>query len=283
MKLSGRVKFCGTQLDDLAPEIVIQGVDLGNSKENISAVDRLGGFGQRITGAHWQTLEASVTFGIDVPRTNLTRRMQIWDTVANWCANKAGWLSITFDGRETNTIAAPQGKALSVSNADYIAYMNKRMYADKVIMPSPGDMYDWTKEFTIIFRAYNIPFWQDEVVTSAASGTAASGTINMTIPGRIKTPVDITFQNKSGKTISSFKVWTKLSTITLTDISLGGSETITISHGTDGLMAIKKGSTSLYSKYTGSDDLLISPGKNYVKYEAERAGILTASVYGRYV
>ena len=281
MKLTRRVKVCGTQLDELAPEIVIQGVDLGNSKENISAVDRLGGFGQRITGAHWQTLEASVKVGINVPKINQSKRAQIWEQISNWCANKSGWLSITFDGRSTLMLPGPEWKGTTGGGST--VYQNRRMYVDKVIMPSAGDLYKWTDEYTIIFRAYNVPFWQDETATTVSSGVSKGMNIMLTVPGRVLTPVDVTFVNRSGQTINNFQVQTNQSVITLTGISLGGSATLTISHGTDGLMSIKKGSTSLYEKYTGSDDLLIGPGNQVISYSTDRAGLLTASVFGRYV
>lgn len=280
MQLTRRVKFHGVQLDGVAPEIVIRGVDPGTTKENITAADRLGGFGQRITGAHFQTLEAAVTFAIDIKRQNMSRREAVWGLIHDWAANRTGWLEITYDGRENM-----KGDAGIVTNSEgqILMAQGRRMYADKVIFPSSGDLFDWMKEYTITFRAYHVPFWQDVSATEVKGGVSASGTLGISVPGRVKTPVDITFQNMSGKTISNFEVWTGISRITLTDISLGGSETLTISHRNDGLMTIKRGGTSIYSHYTGSDDLLIGTGAQAVAYQTERAGVLTASVRGRYL
>lgn len=275
MILSRRVEFHGNQLDRVAPEIVIQSVDPGNPKENITAADRLGGFGQRITGEHWQSLEASVTFAINVPKNNMGRRVEVWNLVTAWAANRTGWLVMSFDGRN-----ATKGGGIYANGGQN---SRRRMYVDKVIMPSMGDLFKATNEYTIVFRAYNVPFWQDETPTIYKTDTVASATMNLNVPGLIQTPVSISFQNRSGATISNFKIWTALSTIILTDISLGGSETLTISHSDDGIMSIRKGSTSIYSKYTGSDDLLIGTGNKTLKFEATRAGQLTATIYGRYV
>lgn len=257
MILSKRVALGGVQLDELHDAIVIRSIDPGVPKETISAVSRMGGWGQRMTGQHWDTLEVSVTYAIDIPKHNLAVRRQIFDAVNTWALRK-GWLTVNWmEGR--------------------------RFWVDKVIIPGSGDLWGWTDDYTIVFRAYNVPFWQDELPAQAASGISASGRVTIQVSGNMPSVLDATFQNRSGMTINNFWVQANGQRITLSSLGLGGSATLTISHGTDGLLKIRIGSTSVYQKYTGADDLIVSPGSVAVDFGADRAGQLIVQSYGRWV
>ena len=257
MILSKRVALGGVQLDELHDAIVIRSIDPGVTKESVSAVTRMGGFGQRMTGQHWDTLEVSVSYAIDIPKREMALRRQIFDAVNAW-ALKKGWLTVNW-------------------------LENRRFYVDKVVLPGSGDMWAWTDEFTITFRAYNVPFWQDALPVQVSSGTAASGSVTVQVGGNVQSVLDVTFQNRSGMTINSFWVQANGNRITLSSLGLGGSSALTINHGTDGLLRIKIGSTSVYQKYTGADDLFVNPGNVGVTFAADRAGTLTVQSYGRWV
>ena len=257
MILSKRVALGGVQLDELHDAIVIRSIDPGVTKESVSAVTRMGGFGQRMTGQHWDTLEVSVSYAIDIPKREMALRRQIFNAVNAW-ALKKGWLTVNW-------------------------LENRRFYVDKVVLPGSGDMWAWTDEFTITFRAYNVPFWQDALPAQVSSGTAASGSVTVQVGGNVQSVLDVTFQNRSGMTINNFWVQANGNRITLSSLGLGGSSALTINHGTDGLLRIKIGSTSVYQKYTGADDLFVNPGNVGVTFAADRAGTLTVQSYGRWV
>ena len=257
MILSRRVALNGVQLDEIHEAIVIRGVDPGVTNETIGAVSRMGGFGQRVTGQHWETLDVTVRFAIDLPKKQLAERKAIFDSVIAW-ANSKGWLTFNY-------------------------MTNRRMYVDKVVFPDSGDMWDWTTEFPITFRAYNVPFWQDEMPNQAGNDLSSGGRLWVTVGGTVKSVLDVTFQNRSGMTVPNFQISTPDGSITLTDINLGGSETLTISHGTDGLLRILAGGRNVYEKYTGTDDLFVQPGVVAVDWSATRAGRITVQSYGRYI
>lgn len=257
MILRRRVSLAGVQLDEIHDAVVIRKVDPGTAVENITTADRMGGWGQRVTGAHTQALEASVSYAIDLPKTMLAERREIFDAVNSW-ATSGGWL-------RTNEMPG------------------RRMYVDRAVVPDGGDMRDWTREHQILFRAYNVPFWQDEDKASASSGTVSSGTVYLDVGGNAGSVLDVTFQNRSGKTISSFWVQANGHRITLSGMNLGGSASLVISHGNDGLLRITAGGTNVYSKYTGADDLYVNPGRVAVSFSAERAGILTVTNCGRWL
>lgn len=257
MILSRRVALGGVQLDEIHEAIVIRSIDPGVPNETINAVERMGGYGQRITGQHWNTLDVQVSYAIDVPKDQMELRRQIFEAVNAWALRK-GWLTVNY-------------------------MTNRRMYVDKAVIPGSRDLWEWTNEFTITFRAYSVPFWQDEIPSQAVSGIAASGNVTVQVGGNVESVLDATFQNKSGMTIQNFRITAAGNTIQLSGISLGGNASLSISHGTDGLLRIMKGSTSIYNKYTGADDLYVRPGWASVSYTADRAGILTVQNYGRYI
>jgi hypothetical protein len=256
MILSRRVALGGAQLDEISPWIVIRSVDHGVPKETISAVSQMGGSGQRITSAHWETMDVSVSYAIDLPKKRLEERRQIFEAVNAW-ANRGGWLTFSW-------------------------MPNRRLYVDKVILPSMGDAWDWTNEYTITFRAYGVPFWQEATPNQAASGVQSSGSLWLYTGGDVRGVLDATFQNQSGMTISNFSISTPWSSLSLSGISLGGYSALEIYHGTDGLLRITAGGSSVYGKYSGSDDLYVYPGGATVWFSADRAGVLTVRNYGRY-
>lgn len=256
MILSRRVALDGVQLDEIDDAIVIQSVDPGTSQENVSAVDRMGYAGSRITGSHWQPLEAGVTFGINIPKRELETRREIFDAVKKWAASK-GWLTMN---------EMPE----------------RRMYVDKVILPAAGDLWNWTNEFAIKFKAYNVPFWQDAEANQVQKTNVSTGSWQIEVGGDVKSVLDIDFKNTSGDTMTTFSISAGGNTISLTGISLANNGTLKIHHGTDGLLRILAGTTDVYEKYTGADDLYVEPGTVTVSLTAGKAGNLTIKNYGRY-
>jgi len=257
MILSKRVALDGVYLDEMHERIVIRSINTGVPHENITAVNRMGGAGQRITGEHWETLDVIVTVAIDVPKKELAYRRAIFDMINGWAARK-GWLTVNW-------------------------MQNRRMYVDKVIFPSSGDLWEWTNDYQITFRAYNVPFWQDALPAQASTGVVSQGNLSLQIGGLVTTVLDATFENRSGMTINNFLIRAQGSEIRLSSLGLGGNQKLSISHGTDGLLRIRIGSTSVYNKYTGDDDLYVDPSVVPVHFEADRAGVLTVMCWGRYL
>lgn len=235
MILSRRAALGGVQLDEIHEAIVIRSIEQGTAGETLNAVERMGGYGQRMTRQHYNSLDVNISYAIDVPKRNMALRREIMDAVNKWALQK-GWLTVNWmEGR--------------------------RVFVDHVVIPNGGDLWNWTDEYQITFRAYSVPFWQEEKGTKVKTPTAAKGRIWLAINGNVESPLDVDFKNMSGQKIDKFQVSANGKTITLTDLGLGGSSTLHISHGTDGLLQIKAGSTSVYEKYTGDDDIFLLPGE----------------------
>lgn len=259
MILSRRVALKGEQLDEIDEAIVIRSVDTGMSRNTAQSVNRMGGFGQRITGDHWETLDVNVAFAINVPKRELARRKEIFDRVITW-ANRRGWLTVNYiEGR--------------------------RLWVDRTEFPSPGDLWDWTGEYTLTFRAYNVPFWEDSAPTEVKAELVSGKNISRTIevPGNVTSVLDLHVRNRSGMAITAFTVVAGASKIGFSNLNLGGSETLVIDHGTDGLLRAKIGTRDVYGTMTGSDDLYVEPGVVTVKAEVARAVDLTIRAWGRWI
>ena len=263
MILSRRVALGNEHLDEIDDAVVIRGVDTGVAHESVNAVNRMGGFGQRMTQQHWETLEVRVTFAIDVNKRDLARRREVFDRVMAW-ANRKAWLRTT-------------------------AQPGKRMYADKVVLPSAGDLRDWTNEYTIVFRAYGVPFWQEVTPATLEIQKITEGKKAFEVGGTVRTVADVTARNISGKTINNLTILVGDSTFTFANLGLGGTETLTISHGNDGLLKIRAGTDSstrsVFSLRTpeSSDDLYVDPGIVTVGIESQRALRVTVKAAGRFV
>lgn len=256
MILSRRVSLGGVQLDELDESIVIRGIDTGVPHESLDAVSRMGGAGQRLVSQHWETLDVSVRWAMDIPKRQLARRREVFEAVTSW-AMQNGWLTVNY-------------------------MTGRRMYVDKTILPGSGDMWNWTDEFTITFRAYNVPFWQDEQPISIVRNGITTVSASINIPGQARTVLDVSFKNTSGASMDTLSVSAGGNTISLSGLGLASGSTVAISHGTDGLLRIMKGSTSVYDKYTGSDDLYVNPGACTVSITAGKTGNATISATGRY-
>lgn len=256
MILSRRASLGGVQLDELHEAIVIRSTDPGVPSEDVSNTARMGGYGQRQTGQHWNALEASVTFAIDVYKRQLALRDEIFDLVMAWAKAKQ-WLEFSH-------------------------MPGKRLYVDKVILPGRGDLWEWTKGYTVGFRANSVPFWQQSEPNTLVKKSISNGSVTMDIGGTAPSVLDVKFRNISGKTIPNFAVKAGKNRIELKGVNLGGTETLTISHSAEGWMKITAGSRNVYDIYTGADDLYVEPGKVTVTVEAVRAGELTLTSYGRF-
>ena len=256
MILSRRAALNGNQLDQEDSRIVIRSLDPGAPQEQIATADLMGGSGSRITGKHVQSLDATVSWAVDIPKKELASRQTVFDKVNKWALQK-GWL--TFGHKS-----------------------GKRLYVDKVILPSAGDLFDWTKDFQITFRALSVPFWQDSAATTSTSGS-------ITVPGTVTTVCDAEITNASGSTIDTLSVAVGDSSFSFTNLGLADGERLVIGHENDGTLYIRKYTGTSYfvrvmDKRSGgsADDLYVEPGSNTITITG---GDVTATVscYGRYV
>lgn len=213
MRLTRRAALGGIQLDQADQAIVIRGINPGVPHETMNAVSMMGGAGQRLTVQHWDWLEASVTFAIDLPKRQLAERRAVFDKAIAWAMRK-GWLTMT-------------------------PMSGKRMFVDKVVVPGSGDLWEWLNDYTIIFRAYAVPFWQDSTKTETEIAAADSGAGSITVPGTADTVCDAEILNAGNETIDDLNIRVGGSVMTFEDLGLEAGEALVVSHGNDGLVSIR--------------------------------------------
>ena len=258
MQLLHRVALNGLQLDEIDPRIIIKSVGEGAGRETVGSVNKGSGDGTRITGKRRDTVEVAVRFGLNIRRNQLQDRSDIFELVNAW-AVKGGYLTINYKA-------------------------GRRLYCDEVTVPGAGDQYNRTNEYTITFRAHEIPYWEQDPATSAATGTGTSATGSIQVMGSARTVCDAELRNMSGANIASATVTVAGRSMTFADLGLGANETLRISHDARGVLSIKIGSRSVMAKRTetSADDLYAEPGANGFSFSAQRACRLTVSCRGRF-
>ena len=258
-----RVALNGMQLDEVHEAVVIRSVEPADGKESIAAVANAAGYGQRITNRRRDTLDMVVRFAILVHKTSLAERAAVLEAVNAWAA------------------AATEGAWLTVNYKP-----NRRLWVVLAQAPGEGSLWDFTKEFQITFRAYVVPYWEDETEISATSGVTASGRMAITVPGSAKSEAKVTVTNRSGMNIPNLSVTVAGQTMTFTDVNLGGGQSLVVDHVQTGRLYYLRamiGNTSVLAKRTGANDFTVSPGENIITFSADRAVQVTVRARGRYL
>ena len=264
MVLKRRVALEGVQLDELDERIIISGIDEAAGKENITAVGNSVGNGQRITGRRRDTLDVTVKFQMAIKNGDMAARSELLDKINGW-ASGGGWL----------TVGHRPGKRLLVVLAQ---------------APGGGDMFNWSNEFSIVFRAYSVPYWSDSSDTTVTSSTIASGVVNIDVPGNTETVAGITVANKSGAKIDKVTVNVGGNKMSFTGLAMTGSESLVIDHIQKAdiyylraRLVAGENSRSVLANRTGANDFYVQPGNVRVTFTADRAVQTTVSARGRYL
>lgn len=263
MILRHRVALNGAQLDELDERIIVAGIDEQAGRETLSAVSRFGGSGQRVTTRHRDSLDVVVRFGLRIKPRDLEGREELFEKVIAW-AMGGGWLTVNYKP-------------------------DRRLYVTCAQLPAAGDMVEWTNEYAITFRAYGVPWWQQETPVSVDVPSTRQASRVIRVPGSADTVLDVTFTNLSGMEIASASIRAGKNRFDLENLRLAANETLMIDHTVDGLLRIRIQAASgawrsalACRTQESSDDLTVSPGDVTVDFTAQRAGRLTVSCCGRY-
>lgn len=260
MILAHRVALNGTQLDSLDSRIIIKAIEEGAGKETISTTPTAGNSGQRVTTRRRESLDVNVKFSLN--EDVMATRSTLLETINKWAAD-GGVLTVGHrTGRELNVIC--------------------------VQCPGAGDVYEWTTVYTITFRAYEVPYWQESTGVSGSNSSASSGSLSLTVGGNTRTVAEITFKNTSGSDCDTFTVSTGDSSISFTSLGLKQNEILSIDHVGKLIRIRIKNTSGTYRSAMGkrtaasSDDLYIKPGSKTVTYSAQRAGNFAVTIKGRF-
>ena len=258
MILKRRVALNGVQLDSLDNRVLVQTVEPQAGKMAISGNSLWGADGSRVTNIHRDSVDVNVKFSINEKSYHPEERSAVFEKVMAWAA-AGGWLT--------------------VNNKP-----NRRIRVICAQPPGEGDLMN-RNQYTIVFRAYGVPYWQEEeAVRVRFSGNGGSRVFG--VGGNVRTVMDCSFRNTSGGTINSLTITAGSSSFTFTGLGLGNGETLTIDHPDDGKhswLRIRIGSRSaLVARTAGSsDDLYVMPGERTVSFSGG-SGVAEFSCSGRF-
>ena len=251
-------------LDEVHEKIVIHGIEPSDGKETISATSAASGYGQRVTGARRDTLDITITFAIDIHKDDMPGRSEALEAANAWAAiaRDGAWLTLNYKP-------------------------NRRIRVKLAQAPGEGSLWDYSKDFTITFRAYGLPYWEEEVANSVTfGGGAASGSGTAQISGSALTQCDVELANMSGMTINNCTLSVGNKTMTFSSLGLGNGEALIVDHN-DGLVRIRIRNGGSYrsamANRAGANDFMIAPGNNGCSFSADRACRMTVSWRSRFL
>lgn len=271
MELKRRVALNGAQLDEVDAAVVIRSVEPADGKENISAVSSAAGYGQRLTGFRRDTVDMVVKFAINIRKNDLERRAAVLEAVNAWAA-----------------AASPErgGAYLTVNYKP-----ERRLHVVLAQAPGEGSLWDWSKDFQLTFRAYAIPYWEDNAVSSTRIGDSnVSGSGVLQVGGSAKAALDAELTNRSGMTINTATITAGGRTMQFSGMGLNANETLVIDHAENGLLRIRirdaggaYRSAMAARNSASADDFSVAPGSVSVSYTTQRACRMTFNWRCRYL
>ena len=265
-----RVALNGSQLDEVHSSVVIRGIEPGAGKDTITTVSTGGPFGQRITGSRRDSLDIVVKFALDIKRGNLQARAEALEAVNAWAA-----------------------AALPERGGAWLTAGHKAERRIRVVLAQPaaeGDLWKWTEEFQLVFRACGVPYWDGELKSVSTDGNATGAAGTITIGGSAITQVNAYLQNTSGALITQATIAIAGKNMRFSQIDLNAGETLTVDHTDDGILRLRIRSAAgsyrsimAYRSPESADDFTAYPGAMMYGFNAPRAGKLTVEWRDRYL
>lgn len=237
MILAHRVALDGIELDQVDERILVTSVREPEPRMTVTGTGR-GGDGQRITEFRRDWLEIQVGFKIRLRKRQMAERDEVKAAVMAWARN-GGWLTTT----------QKPGKRLRVKLTGF---------------PNFGDPWKWADEYTLVFRAAEMPYWED--IDAVSVSFAGSQVGSLSAGGTAKTVCNAEWVNSSGATVNGITITVGSSKMVFSSLGLPNGGTLVIDHTDDGILRIRKkvGNTytsAMESRTTGSsNELTAEPG-----------------------
>ena len=184
---------------------------------------------------------------------------------------------------KVNAWAAPGG----VMTVNYKT--GRQLNVILVQAPGEGSLWDYTKEFTLTFRAYAVPYWEDSTESTETIATADdSGSKNITVVGSAQAQIDFEAVNASGTTVDEITLTAGGKTMSFADLALADGAKLVVDH-VDGLVRIRKTSSGAYvdamanRTADSADDFLVAPGTVACSYTSDQDCTVKVNWRNRYL
>ena len=127
-------------------------------------------------------------------------------------------------------------------------------------LPYVASVMKWTDPLTVVFGAYNVPYWQQENVDSdVLSGTSASGALYVT--GNAPEAV-VSATVTAQATLKRIVLTVGDTSMTISGVSVAKGRSMILSYTDDGILQITYNGSSVLAYRTGADDLIAKCGMN---------------------
>lgn len=244
----------GASLSSVSPDILVLNIEYSAPETNYSTFNIANRDGGRIRKKYTASVSAKVTF--EIHAYNTYKRQAICQDVALWAKN---------------------GGILETS--DRVGQRLRCVCTQKPVI----NARDWTAPVEMVFTAYVLPFWEDDVETSYSLSAGTSGSGQFFLPGTedgALVEVDVL----AGASLSSVSLTVNGRTLSLTGLSVSNGDTIKITYDDQMIQSIKVGTTSLLGKRTGVDDLIANSGEyNTVSFTSSASVTVTFKARGLWV
>ena len=254
----------GIELHSIDPAIYIQRINEGAPGIEVSAGNRAGNSGQHVNGIQRKTMDVSIQFSINLPKTEILRRAEILQQVNAWAA-AGGNLTVNYRDRQKLRV-----KCISYPGIDGI---------DR-----------WTENYEIQFRAFPIPYWQSMDAESVSISATASGNTAMWIRETGGGLICCEATNSSGSTVDTAAIAANGRNFTFSSLGLANGEKLRCDYDDDGIQRIRiqaSGGTwrsAMAARATiSNDDILLNPGQNTVYVSSGAALAWQIWTYGRWI
>jgi len=254
----------GIELHSIDPAIYIQRINEGAPGIEVSAGNRSGNSGQHVNGIQRKTMDISIQFSINLPKTEILRRAEILQQVNAWAA-AGGNLTVNYRDRQKLRV-----KCISYPGIDGI---------DR-----------WTENYEIQFRAFPIPFWQSMDAESVTVAATASQNASISLRETGGGLLCFSAANSSGSTVNTLTIASNNRHFSFTGLGLADGEKLQADYDEDGVQRIRiqaSGGTwrsAMAARETNSyDDIILNPGLNTVSLTAGASVAWQIWTYGRWI
>lgn len=221
----------GVSLSSISPEILILDIQYPPTtirNESFSLARRQG---ERISRRYIASNSVSVSF--EIQSYDVQVRQSILSQIVKWAKN---------------------GGVLQTNDR-----LGQRLRCICESFPSITSAKNRTQEMQIVFSAHSLPFWEDvNPATLTLTGANTSGSLY--VPGNVDGAfVEVTATANGA--LASIQFTAGSTNLTLSGINIASGGKIIIAYNDNMIQSIKTGNTSLLSKRTGNDDLLVNSGE----------------------
>lgn len=206
-----RVYLDGVGLHEISADVLVTAVSEGAPATQRQTMARGSRVGQWVSDETRSYLEVSVCFALR-NRRDTQKRAETLERVCAWAAG-GGILRVSY---------RPERQLRVVCEA----------------LPEAGSLREWTSEYELRLRAYDVPYWEDERETDCTLRAGAHKGV-LVRRGTACTPVAFSARNPGSSAVQALAIAVGDTTMSFAGIGLAAGETLCLDYAQDGTQRIR--------------------------------------------